>query len=459
MKPGKSNYQFCLEPQKVPEINTRYRTIKTLLPHEDDLKVIKTIYRYESSLINKQLPVVWNRAKGFQIYDNHGNKWIDLSSSIFVTNSGHANVRIKEHTLNVIEKDLMHAYCYPTIERANFLEKLIKITPDYLEQASLVSTGTEASERALKLARIYGESFNPKKKIIIGGMGNFHGKTMGSMMVVGAADTSEWAENQDMYQVPFPYPWTLKEKKISGKDFFYETIETLVKTGVEPDEIAAFFIESYQGWGAVFYPDDYISAMSEWAKSRKILIIADEIQSGFGRTGKLFAYEHYNIQPDLVCCGKGISGSMPLSAVLGRKEIIELDAALTSTHGGHPVSCAAALGNLEAFENENLVSRAEEIGKKCHQWLLNWQNEFPERIPLVLGDGMVWAVFISKKDSNELDADFADKLVEKAMQKGVYSIRTGCGTIKIGPPLNIEEEALKEAIDVYVESMKELLAN
>ena len=158
----------------------------------------------------------------------------------------------------------------------------------------------------------------------------------------------------------------------------------------------------------------------------------------------------------LVVCGKGISGSMPLSAVLGRCDLIELDPTLTSTHGGHPMSCAAALGNLESIVEYNLVDRAEKMGTKLFTMLEEWRNEFPERIPLILGNGMVWAVFISFPGSNELDADFTDRLVEKAMQKGVYSIRTGCGTIKIGPPLTIEEDALNEAIQVYKESMYEL---
>jgi 4-aminobutyrate aminotransferase/diaminobutyrate-pyruvate transaminase/4-aminobutyrate aminotransferase/(S)-3-amino-2-methylpropionate transaminase len=197
--------------------------------------------------------------------------------------------------------------------------------------------------------------------------------------------------------------------------------------------------------------------MKNWAEEHDALLIVDEIQSGFGRTGKLFGYEYYGVEPDLVVCGKGISGSMPLSAVLGRGDLIELDPTLTSTHGGHPMSCAAALGNLESFIEYKLVERAEKLGNKLYTLLEEWKNEFPERIPLILGNGMVWAVFICYPGTKELDADFTDRLVEKAMQKGVYSIRTGCGTIKLGPPLTISEDALKEAIQVYRESMNELI--
>jgi 4-aminobutyrate aminotransferase / (S)-3-amino-2-methylpropionate transaminase / 5-aminovalerate transaminase len=459
MRPGKSDYQFKIQPQDVKSVKTKNRIIQTSIPHPEDVKTFEKIMKYESSLIQKQLPIVWDRAKDFSIFDRWGNKWIDLSSTIFVTNSGHANTKVKSRLQGTLNKGLLHAYCYPTVERAEFLEKLIEITPSYLERACLVTTGTEASERAIKLARIYGMNFNPRKKVIIGGVGNYHGKTMGAMMVGVTPEARSWIGNQDpdMHQMPFPYPWILEENNMTGTELFNQHIKQLVNQGVKPAEVAAFIIESYQGWGAVFYPKDYMQAMKNWAEEHDVLLIVDEIQSGFGRTGKLFGYEYYGVEPDLVVCGKGISGSMPLSAVLGRRDLIELDSTLTSTHGGHPMSCAAALGNLESFIENKLVERAEKLGKKLYTLLDGWKKEFPERIPMILGNGMVWSVFICNPGTKELDAYFTDQLVEKAMQKGVYSIRTGCGTIKIGPPLTISELALIEAIDVYVETMSEMM--
>ena len=147
----------------------------------------------------------------------------------------------------------------------------------------------------------------------------------------------------------------------------------------------------------------------------------------------MFGFEHYYVEPDLVCCGKGISGSLPLSAVLGRKELVSLDPSLTSTHGGHPASCAGALGNLETLMEDQLIERAYQLGPKLHQMLLKWQSEFPDRIPRILGNGLVWAVFICDPKTSMLDANFVDRLVELALKKGVFSIRTGCGTVKIGP--------------------------
>jgi len=458
MKPGKSNYQFKIQPQEVPLINTSNRNIKTSIPHPEDIKTFNKIMKYESSLIQKQLPIVWDHAKDSSIFDRWGNKWIDLSSTIFVTNSGHANPMTTSRMRTTLDKGLIHSYCYPTVERADFLEKLIQFTPSYLDQACLVSTGTEASERAIKLARIHGMRFNPRKKVIVGGVGNYHGKTMGAMMAAVTPEAREWIGNQDpdMHQMPFPYPWLMEEMDISGTDLFHKHMKELSDTGVRLNEIAAFIIEGYQGWGAVFYPKDYVKAMKKWAEENNALVIVDEIQSGFGRTGKLFAYQYYEIQPDLVVCGKGISGSLPLSAVLGRGELIELDPTLTSTHGGHPISCAASLGNLEFFEKMDLVNKSNALGQRLHQWLIEWKNQFPNKVHSILGNGMVWAVYISKEDSDNLDANYTDQLVEKAMQKGVYSIRTGCGTLKLGPPLTISPDALKESIDVYVECMYEM---
>ena len=154
----------------------------------------------------------------------------------------------------------------------------------------------------------------------------------------------------NIIHLPFPFPWVLEQRNISGAKLFEEHLDILFKEkGICEVEIAAFIAESFQGWGALFYPEDYIKALREWTRKREILLIFDEIQAGFGRCGKFFAYEHYNVNPDLVCCGKGVSGSVPLSAVLGRGDIIDLDPAYTSTHGGHPLACAAGLANLEIF--------------------------------------------------------------------------------------------------------------
>ena len=332
------------------------------------------------------------------------------------------------------------------------------MTPENLEKSILLSVGTEAAERAMKIARIFGENTKQGKNIIVGGDGNYHGKTLGAQMVGGQHDDKNWIGYTDpnIRHMPFPFPWVLEEFNGDGRALFQHHLDSLETDGVKLENIAAFFVESFQGWGAIFYPIDYIKAMREWSQANDTLLVFDEIQAGFGRTGKMFAYEHYDVDADLVVCGKGISGSMPLSAVLGSSDLIELDAGYTSTHGGNPVACAAGLGNLEAFENRNLIEESRRKGQIMRDMIYSWQERFPSRISRVLGNGLLYGVFITKENSNELDTELTNYICERAMEKGVFSICTGRGTLKIGPPLTIPDDALIEGLKVYEECFDEL---
>jgi len=453
-------YSFSIEPIDVPLVKTAHRTIKTKIPAPGTKEVMERIAKVESSNAMDQLPVVWDSAKGYQIFDPWGNCWIDFTSTIFVTNSGHAHPHMVESLKKGLDK-LLHSYSYPTEIRANYAEKIIQFTPKNVEKLSLFSTGTEASERAVKLARHFGKLSDPVRKIIVGWDGNFHGKTMGAQMAGGLHQQKEWIGYHDpnMVHLPFPYPWVLEELNITGAELFHKHLLLLKEKGVDLKMVTAFIAESFQGWGAIFYPTDYIQELRKWSKKNNALLIFDEIQAGFGRTGKLFAYEHYGVDADLVICGKGVSGSLPLSLVLGRADVIDLDPAYTSTHGGHPLACIAGLSNIEIFEKENLIkesSRKEAIFK---DEINRWKNKFPERIGRVLGKGMIWGIFITTKDgSGDLDPVFCDRIIERSLQKGVFNIRTGRGTIKIGPPLNIPDIALIEGLRVIEESIAELVA-
>ena len=453
-----SSFEFNMTPREVPVIKTNNRVINTKIPVPESLEIFEEIKKYESSNAIEQLPVVWASAKNHQIFDDWGNAWIDFTSSIFVTNSGHANDQVVKRINEYISKPLLHSYYYPTKIRAKFLKKLIRMTPSYFDKAILLSVGTEATERAIKISRIYGESVSKGKSIIVGGEGNYHGKTLGAQMVGGQHADKDWIGYLDpnMRHMPFPFPWELDNFDGDGKDMFYSHLKSLEEQGVDLTKITAFFVESFQGWGAIFYPVEYIKAMREWSLQNNTLLVFDEIQAGFGRTGKFFAYEHYDVNPDLVICGKGISGSIPLSAVLGSSELIELDPGYTSTHGGNPLACAAGLGNLEAFEDQNLVNESDRKGKIMHDILLSWGKKYPSRIGNILGNGLLYGVFITKENSNELDPDLTNYICERAMEKGVFSICTGRGTLKIGPPLSIPDDALIEGLKVYEECFEEL---
>jgi 4-aminobutyrate aminotransferase-like enzyme len=375
-----------------------------------------------------------------------------------VTNSGHGNNQVINRVRECLDAPLLHSYYYPTQIKADFLEKLIEITPPNFEKAILLSGGTEASERAIKIARINGTNVGKNKNILVAGIGNYHGKTMGAQMLSGQDRDKEWIGYHDpnIVHMPFPYPWVLEEFGGNGEELFQTHLLQLESKGVVTKNIAAFFVESFQGWGAIFYPIDYIKAMRKWATKNHALLVFDEIQAGFGRTGKLFAYEHYDVEADLVICGKGISGSLPLSAVIGSTELIELDDAYTSTHGGNPLACAAGLGNLEAFRDLDLINEAARKEKIMFEVIGEWKEKFPKRIGRILGKGLLFGVFITKENSDELDSDLTNIICERAMEKGVFSICTGKGTLKLGPPLSIPDDALVEGLGVYAECFEEL---
>jgi 4-aminobutyrate aminotransferase-like enzyme len=453
-----AKFSFNLEIRDVDKVNTKHRKILTQIPVPESLPLFEKIKKYESTNAVEQLPVIWDHAQDYQIFDPWGNVWIDFTSTIFVTNSGHGNSQVINRIRECLDAPLLHSYYYPTQIKADFLEKLIEITPPNFEKAILLSGGTEASERAIKIARINGTNVGKNKNILVAGIGNYHGKTMGAQMLSGQDRDKEWIGYHDpnIVHMPFPYPWVLEEFGGNGEELFQTHLLQLESKGVVTKNIAAFFVESFQGWGAIFYPIDYIKAMRKWATKNHALLVFDEIQAGFGRTGKLFAYEHYDVEADLVICGKGISGSLPLSAVIGSTELIELDDAYTSTHGGNPLACAAGLGNLEAFRDLDLINEAARKEKIMFEVIGEWKEKFPKRIGRILGKGLLFGVFITKENSDELDSDLTNIICERAMEKGVFSICTGKGTLKLGPPLSIPDDALVEGLGVYAECFEEL---
>jgi 4-aminobutyrate aminotransferase-like enzyme len=217
-------------------------------------------------------------------------------------------------------------------------------------------------------------------------------------------------------------------------------------------------IESYLGWGAIFYPKPYLKALESFAKKYGLLITFDEIQGGFGRTGKFFVYQHYGIKPDLLCLGKAISGSLPLSAVVGSKKIMDLPdiGSMSSTHSANPLSCAAGLANLEYIKTHNLVKEAERKGRILHSYLNRLKNRFFRRISYIGGKGLIAGIIFADPDNNKPDILFPSRVCERAMQKGLLTVHTGRESIKIGPPLTIPDKALIEGLDVLAEAINEI---
>jgi 4-aminobutyrate aminotransferase / (S)-3-amino-2-methylpropionate transaminase / 5-aminovalerate transaminase len=453
------NVHYDLVSQITQKIKTKHREISTPIPHPDAIEIIKDLRESETDSMHDQLPILWDSAKDYQIFDGFGNTFIDLTSTIFVANIGHSHPKVVEAIENSCKKPLLNNYYYPSRERRDFVKRLIEVTPSHLDKCILYTTGSETTEAAFKTMRQNGRKLDEDKIVIISFMGSFHGKTTGSQQLGGKEGGKEWIVNhdKDIYHLPFPTEWYVKESGLKADELFLRDLKELEKLGLEFKNVAGMIMEPYQGWGALFYPQEYIDAMVKWAKENQVLIAVDEVQAGFGRTGKLFGFEHYNMQPDLVCMGKAISSSIPLSAILGRAEILNIDPSMNSTHGGNPMACAASLASLNVLIDEELVEQSRVKGEILEEELLKWQKEFPALISYISVKGLVAAVFFAKEGSDELDIELVDKLIYRAMLKGVNSVRTLSGTIKFGPPLSIPQDALIEAINVYKECLIELL--
>jgi 4-aminobutyrate aminotransferase-like enzyme len=245
----------------------------------------------------------------------------------------------------------------------------------------------------------------------------------------------------------------------TGVEFLEMGLINLRKSGVDlENDICGFMLETFQGWGAVFYPKEFVQAIEDICIKNNILLTFDEMQSGFARTGKKFGFEHYEVQADLLCCGKGIASGLPLSAVIGTAEIMDLPEVgnMSSTHSANPFVCAAGMATLEEIDRLDLVNETDRKGLIFHQKLNELKLKYSDNISYVLGKGLIAALIFKLPNTSEPDTLLPSIITEKAMQKGLLVVHTGRESIKIGPPLTITDEALLEGLEVLDESIGEV---
>ena len=429
---------YSLVPVDVPKVNTRFRTIKTMLPVPESLDIYKKLSESEPESMMGQPPVIWDRAEGFQIFDKWGNKWLDWSSGVLITNAGHGREEIINGLLETINQKLLATYVFVHEKRVELTGMLQELSPDPSDyQVFILSTGSEATENCIKLAKTYAlEKYGPHKKYIISYTNAFHGRTF--------------------IQVPFPDGYKNEDTSF---DLF---LSSLNSQGIKTGDIAGVITETYQGVGPDFMPVEYARKLEVFCRENDIITIYDEVQSGFGRTGKMFAYEHYGVKPDLIACGKGISSSLPISAVIGRKDIMGLYApgSMTSTHSASPLPVVAAIESLKIIEKENLVENSRVLGDILLPGLEKIRDKYPDVLGCVLGKGLVAGIQVVRKGTKTPDAETAVKINEKCYQKGLLmfapvGIAGEC--LKISPPLVITKDALIEGIDVLEEACDEIL--
>ncbi len=449
--------RFELVPRQVPPVETKYRRIKTPIPVPESIPILQRLRQFEPQSMSGQPPVLWDRAEGIQVYDRWGNMWLDWSSGVLVANAGHGHPAIRQSIRQQAEHGLLHNYCFPSEVRAQAVEQLARVSPEGLKKVFLLTTGAEACECAIKLARTWGRKLAGDRKITIVTFENaFHGRTLGAQMAGGIPKLKEWIVNLDknMVQVPFPDGFRCPDTR------FERFVESLEARGVAGDSVAGVMTETYQGGNASFAPPEYVHRLRAWCDEHRALLIFDEVQAGFGRTGRYWGFEHYGVVPDLICCGKGISSGLPISAVIGRQEVMDLypPGSMTSTHTGNPVCAASVLANLRVIEEENLVEHARAMGEILQPGLQAIRQRFPHHVGAVHGKGMVASLHMVKPGGIEPDADLASEIVRRSVEKGLLMfapVGYAGASVKVAPPLVMGEEPLRESLAVLEEAIQE----
>ena len=296
------------------------------------------------------------------------------------------------------------------------------------------------------------------QSVIVGFDNAFHGRTMGAQQMGGVKGGKAWIKNLDpeLVQVPFPDGFRCEDTSFQ----LFE--DSLKKLAVDPDNVAGVISETYQGGGPYFMPKEYAKKLRKWCDNHGALLTFDEVQAGFGRCGRQWGFELYDIVPDLFCLGKGISSSLPISAVIGKTKVMDLYGPneMTSTHSGNPICCAASLASIETMEEENLIENADKIGAVMQAELQSIKQQFSDVIAFAPGAGLVGGLQAVKKGTKDPDGDLAWEVVNLSYRKGLMMfapVGFGGGCIKIAPPLCITKDAVLEGCSIIRESMAEVL--
>ena len=453
---------YPIEPVHVEPVETVYRTIQTPIPHPDSLPLLETLRRAESICMEGQPPIVWDRAQGATVYDAYGNRWIDFSSGVLITNAGHGRQQMIDAVAGQAQHGLLTSYCYANQARADLVDALQSVAPRRDDKVMLLSTGSEAIELAIKLSREHAQSAGRTPNVFVSFENGFHGRTMGSQLAGGIDSLKQWIGYPDSHFIQVPFPDGGVRSRAEDNDFSaFE--RALAEAGVKGQDVCGVMTETYQGGNSSFAPPQYMQALRAWCDRHDAVLIMDEVQAGFGRTGTFWGFEHYGIEPDLIVCGKGISGSLPLSAVIGPAALLDQfgPGSMTSTHSGNPICCAASLASLRIILDEKLAQRAATVGAVMQQACAEIQQRFSDVILAHHGKGMVASLHCVKRGSDEPDEMLAWRVVGRAVQRGLMlfgPVGYGGASVKLCPPLVIEPDALDEGMGVLEQAFEETLS-
>jgi len=397
------------------------------------------------------------RAEGSRIWDGDGREYLDFTSGIGVLNAGHRHPRVVAAVREQLDR-LTHT-CFqitmyePYVELAARLCQLIGGGDGTTHKTVLFTTGTEAAENAVKIARAH-----TGRSAVVAFSGGFHGRTLLSLTMT--TSSRSYRQNfgpfaPEVYHAPYP-----DEYRDWTTDRAIAALEHLFHSELTPSSVAAVIIEPELGEGGfVAAPPDFLRRLRDLTTQHGIVMICDEVQSGFGRTGKMFGYQHAGIQPDLVMLAKSLADGLPLSAVTGRAEIMDAPAAggLGGTYAGNPLSCAAALAVLDVFEDERLADRAVGLGDQLRDALLDIQKDAP-RIGDVRGLGCMLAIELVKdRTTKEPDAGEADRIIAGCRRDGLLLLKCGPykNVVRFLPPLTTTAQEMAKGIEILRKVVRE----
>jgi 4-aminobutyrate aminotransferase/(S)-3-amino-2-methylpropionate transaminase len=396
-------------------------------------------------------PIFAARADGAVIEDVDGNRYIDFAGGIGCLNIGHRSPRVVSAIQEQLEKYLH--LCFAVTPYEGYIavaEKLNSLAPgNFAKKTILLNSGAEAIENAIKIARAY-----TKRPAVICFEDAFHGRTLLTMSLTSKTHPYKAGFQpfaSDIYRIPFAYPYRNSAGTTAVE--FAHHFEDAFKRSVAPESVAALVVEPVLGEGGfVIPPRDYLKLLQNICRKHGILFIADEVQSGFARTGKWFASEHFGIEPDLITMAKSMGGGMPIAAVTGRAEIMDAPGpgALGGTYCGHPLSCAAALAAIETIEKDGLLARSTALGERFEKRARGWQKKWP-LVGDVRGLGGMCAIELVRNAETREPADFETKEIAKyCYEHGLIMITAGTfnNVIRILVPLIVTDEQFNEGLDV-----------
>ncbi len=394
------------------------------------------------------------RAENAEIWDVEGKRYIDFAAGIAVVNTGHRHPRIIAAVKDQLDR-FTHT-CHQVVPYENYVrlaERLNALVPgDFEKKTVFVTTGAEAVENAVKIARAA-----TKRSAVIAFSGGFHGRTFMGMALTGKVAPYKagfGAMMPDVFHVPFP-----AELHGMTVEASLAVLDRLFKADVDPARVAAFIIEPVQGEGGFYeVPKALMIALREIADRHGILLIADEVQTGFARTGRMFAMEHYPVVADITTMAKGLGGGFPIAAVTGRAEIMDAPGpgGLGGTYGGNPIGVAAGLAVLDVIADENLCARAEQLGARLKQRLQSFKDFVPGIVD-IRGPGFMNAVEFNVPGTATPDADFTNRVRQRALEKGLILLTCGVygNVIRFLSPITIQDHIFTEALDILEDTLRD----